>query len=187
MRSPAPNMWHSKCLLVKVKDEADSELWCHLSLKEWSNVRSVRPLLTLQTANGKSFWIHFTSTCKHVYLKAKTHTKKKLKLILTLFLVSGIVSVLEHKKGSMLRKSPTQKFFLSQQQSPLFISVWIQPSLPEFQFLTQSLLWSLRVASLRGPYGEQPAIRVRKPVSGSELKPLQYLKAIFCLFGGFNP
>lgn len=77
MRSPAPNMWHSKCLLVKVKDEADSELWCHLSLKEWSNVRSVRPLLTLQTANGKSFWIHFTSTCKHVYLKAKTHTQKK--------------------------------------------------------------------------------------------------------------
>lgn len=146
--------------------------------------------------NGESLWIHFVSPLQAcgpkekclfsgerlLYKTKKTQKKKKIHNNADIFLVSNIVSVLLNRK-----KNPTPKFFPSQQQSPLFISVWMQPSLPEFQFLTQSPLWSLRVASLRGPYGEQPAIRVRKPVSGSELKPLQYLKAIFCLFGGFNP
>lgn len=65
-------------------------------------------------------------------------------------------------------KLKSDVFFFFRVSSSISEWSWI---LPEPQILEQSALWSLRVASLRGPCGEQPAFKVRKPTIRPELKP----------------
>lgn len=81
-----------------------------------------------------------------------------------------LCSILKNNRWQ-LRKDKIKGFFWlcgSHFSSSISEYSWV---LPELQSLTQSLFWSLRVVLLRGPYGDQPAFKMRKPTIRPELKP----------------